>query len=384
VSWTVVGKLGKRLLATGTCVLCAAALVGCGLARPQVPDHPPSPSTAAAPRTESPGQHVPPTSMLVAPGRHAASCGPDDTDSTGCNETITMPGGARFEVYANYPMAGSAAVTQAVIVVHGTNRNADGYYEHMMAAAVKARVTDHVMVVAPHFEIDDDDPSGMLTWPENDAWKRGADSENGLSSFAVIDELVASLSDSHRFPRLQHITIAGHSAGGQFAQRYAAFGKAPSVLPWESFSFAIMNPSSYVYLDDERPGGPGGPFVRPAGGDCPDYDHYKYGLAGRTGYPGELSARRVVAQYATRSVTIFSGGDDTVDNGDMDTKCPAMLQGADRFDRATLFHEHFMALHPQAPHARVVVPGVGHHAARMFASPLTWPALFGAVAPGGD
>ena len=340
----------------------------------------PGPAAAPTRSAPAPGPTSPPRSMLVTPGSRDPGCGAGNPKQ--CGEQLTLPGGAKFQVYDNYPMAGSAAVTRAVVVVHGTGRNAEGYFQRMISAA-KSDGAGKVMVVAPWFEGDGEGkPSaGEATW-SNDAWKQGYPAQRpaGLSSFTVMDNLLASLSDRSRFPNLKHITVAGHSAGGQFTQRYAAFGKAPSQLSWVDFNFAVLNPSSYIYFDNQRPNSGGTSFAVPSSSSCSGYSDYKYGLGDRQGYPGQLTAQQAQAQYASRTVTIINGGADDFDNGDLDTDCAAMLQGPNRNSRGQYFLAHFLALQPNAPHNRVVVPGVAHDSGEMFASPLAAPALFGTSA----
>jgi hypothetical protein len=339
-------------------------------AAPTPPQNQPDQPRAAAPPTAAPSARTgtPPASMLARPGQRS-----------GNSEELTLPSGSAMTVFDNFPMSGASSVTRAVVVVHGTGRNAEGYYQRAVAAAKSAGVTDHTMVVAPWFKGDDGDKvaSGEASW-SNDAWKQGYPAESGsqVSSFTAMDNIMATLADKRRFPKLTHITLTGHSAGGQFTQRYAAFGKAPNVLNWVDFNFAVMNPSSYVYFDDARPG-KSGSFSVPSSSSCKDYNQYKYGLDGRQSYPGQLSAAAALAQYASRQVTIFNGGADTVDNGDLDTDCGAMLQGANRELRGQYFFNHFKALEPQAPHKRIVVPGVDHDSEAMLGSPLAAATLFG-------
>jgi hypothetical protein len=76
-------------------------------------------------------------------------------------------------------------------------------------------------------------------------------------------------------------------------------------------------------------------------------------------------------------VTILNGGADTFDNGDLDTNCGAMLQGPNRNARGQYFFQLFHAQEPNAPHNRIVVPGVDHDSAGMLSSPLATPILFG-------
>lgn len=342
-----------------------------------VPAPAPPPAVAPVPAPRAPAHSAtpprrvtgtPPASLMARPGTRSST-----------QENITLPSGAKFTVFDSFPMSGSAVVTRALVVVHGTGRNAEAYFQRAVSAAKSAGASGHTIVIAPWFTGDKDKgASGDPNW-ENDAWKQGypAESPAGLSSFTAMDNIMATLADKRRFPKLTHITLAGHSAGGQFTQRYAAFGRGPNLLPWVDFNFAVMNPSSYVYFDSARPGKSGGSFTTPSGSSCSDYNEYKYGLQGREGYPAALSAAAARAQFASRTVTILNGGADTVDNGDLDKGCGAMLQGANRNVRGQYFYQHFKALEPSAPIKRIVVPDVDHDGGAMLASPLSRATLFG-------
>jgi pimeloyl-ACP methyl ester carboxylesterase len=319
---------------------------------------------------------VPPRPLAGEAPAMPAQCG---EDGARCREQLIFSSGRRLSVYRNVPMSGSRAVTRALVVVHGTGRNPVSTFTGMMRAATEAGVLAHTLVLAPFFKTSEDSPSDRdATWTSG-GWKvgDGAVEPSGLSSFAAMDEIVTSLADRSRFPNLTHITVVGHSAGGQFTQRYAAFGLAPGVVRGVGVNFVVANPSSYVYLDPARPEPDGGGFRTPSGGACPDYDTYKYGLAGRGGYPGRLTPEQARATYLSRRVTILNGGADTVQNGDMDTDCGAMLQGPNRAARGANFYRRIHGLYPNAPHDRIVVPGVDHDHYALFESPLALGALFG-------
>ena len=89
-----------------------------------------------------------------------------------------------------------------------------------------------------------------------------------LSSFAVADRLLAELSDAKRFPNLRRIVLAGHSAGGQFVNRYVAVGRLGESGAGPArrleYRFLVANPSSYLYLDGRRPVAGGDRFEVPA------------------------------------------------------------------------------------------------------------------------
>ena len=269
-------------------------------------------------------------------------------------ETIALPGGGKARVVTNVPLAGNKTVDRAVVVVHGTDRNAHDYYARMRTAARKAGVEVRTAVLAPWFD---------KAWP--DTWKQGGLS-GGVSSFEVVDQLLALLADPRLFPNVVRVTVAGHSAGAQFTQRHAVFGAAPTRLP---VNWLVANPSSFVYLDGWRPA--------PTKG-CSSYNKYKYGLDRRPpGYVAALTDQQARSRYTGRAVTVANGGDDVTDDGDLDTSCAANTQGPHRLARGRAFTDRVRLLYPDAPHSYVVVPGVGHDSARMFQHSSLRPALFG-------
>ena len=168
-------------------------------------------------------------------------------------------------------------VTTVLIVVHGSGRTAEDYLYGAMsslpttaATATKTQTDqqDSIMVLSPWFLDRDDDtmvsnnnsnnnnnnsssssssssssndtipiplPPNTLRWYENGptlyhTWRYGANAiDSSFSSFAVMDALVERLmDDSVRFPSLQRIVITGHSAGGQYVQRWALLSNSPA------------------------------------------------------------------------------------------------------------------------------------------------------------
>jgi hypothetical protein len=302
-------------------------------------------------------------------GRHSQKC---------IQSLIGLDGRWKLQTFQNMPLTGSVAATHAVVVIHGAGRNAAGYFASMMNAATKAGVVGHTLIVAPWFKTRSDKPDhGEAVW-SNDGWKQGdaAITPTPVSSFAVIDRLLTSLADRSRFPNLRWITLSGHSAGGQFTQRYAAFGLAPNQLSQTPVNFVVANPSSFVYFSPLRPLLTGR-FAEPSPSSCPGFDNYKYGMAKRSGYVAALSAAQAEMTYTSRRVTLLTGALDTTDNGDEDTSCQARLEGPNRASRSANYLAYTHRIAPNAPHDRVIIPGVGHDGDAMFASPLSWPSLFG-------
>jgi pimeloyl-ACP methyl ester carboxylesterase len=142
-----------------------------------------------------------------------------------CERWITYAGGpARSMVYSSFPLdARNAAITRALVMVHGAGRNADHYFETATAAGFLAGVLDSTIIIAPRFIASPDKPAANeVLWPERgDTWRSGGMSPTNptISSFDFMDEIVRTLADKKIFPNLTRIVVAGHSAGGQFANR---------------------------------------------------------------------------------------------------------------------------------------------------------------------
>ncbi len=318
------------------------------------------------------------------------------TEEGACRRELTLPDGNILFYWANLSLeptaeeAGcNARVDRVVLVQHGNQRTPWSYFNYMQEAAAIAGVEDRTLIVAPWFPAEEDvTPPGFARWTSG-GWKGGDGSifPPSISSFSVYDHIVSTLLlDASVHPQLADVVFAGHSAGAQFAQRYAVAsdlggGEAPAA----TFRWLVANPSSYLYLDPFRWDQLGAPpdvnFTIPAGTECDDsYDDYKYGLANLS--PGHYVAKHLAdipALYLDRDVTYLLGEDDIEtdpDVDDLDGTCPAELQGVHRLQRGLVFTGFLDARYPQQLHDTVTVPGVGHSAGGMFTSSQGVAALF--------
>jgi hypothetical protein len=279
------------------------------------------------------------------------------------------------------------AIERAIIVLHGAGRNAPSSYDAIVEMLRDAG-QQNTLVVAPQFltEIDVNgrdsrDRRADLTYWRSGIWSQGdradgASAGDRPSSFEVLDRLVEEIARPGRYPNLKEITIAGHSAGAQFVQRYAAGSRIEeqrSVAARSiTFKYVVANPSSYLYL-----------FPRPVDRtiqDCPRFDEYKYGLRNLNAYLQPVGADAIRAAYPNKDVTILLGRQDYQQiDPSMDAACPAMAQGANRLSRGLRFVQHLDANYgPGGHHTRaILVPGVGHNARGMFTSAEGRAALLG-------
>lgn len=70
--------------------------------------------------------------------------------------------------------------------------------------------------------------SDALVW-KSSRWANGAGnqypvSRRGVSSYAVIDQMIKYFDNQTLYPNLRQIVVAGHSLGAQFVNRYASVG----------------------------------------------------------------------------------------------------------------------------------------------------------------
>jgi len=287
--------------------------------------------------------------------------------------------------YVNRAVAAATpapAVEQAVIILHGERRNAEDYFhigERLLAA--EHWPAAHTLLIAPGFFTARDQPNvpGLALWDKR--WMQGSPSvqgQAGITPMQALDDLLTWITDGNRYPRLKRVLLIGHSAGGQLLQRYAVFGGAEQHLsvPGIEVRYVISSPSSYLYFDDRRPAGAG--FDNSAVVPCPEVNHYRYGLEG---LPPYLSAQPIAApelfkRYAAKHITYLVGGaDNDPDHRLLDKSCAAEAQGRSRLDRQRYFLAYERLLgqqwHANLHRRQAEIPGVGHSAQGLYASPVT-------------
>ena len=202
------------------------------------------------------------TFLLIAQVTAAASSTPCTAAEAKCTQFVTLKGGpARSLVYTTYPLdKRNDRIRRALIMVHGTNRNADHYFRTATTAAFLAGALDDAIVIAPRVASADGSCHDTLDTNEvswscgGDSWRSGGVSPTSkdLTSFDFVDAILRKLADKKIFPNLQAIVVAGHSAGGQFVARYEMANKVHDTLG-VPVSYVVANPSSYAWPDSTRP-----------------------------------------------------------------------------------------------------------------------------------
>lgn len=225
-----------------------------------------------------------------------------------------------------------------LLVFHGIGRNADGYRDHARPLADRlCRI-----VAAPLF-----DAARFPSWRYQ---RGGIVHEGGVRppgewTGEIIPRLVAWLGANQGAPGMPYALI-GHSAGAQFLGRVAAY------TPTGATQIVLANPSTYVL---------------PSLQDDPPY-----------GFRGMADGEALLRRYLALPLTVLLGEADVLSK-DLADDPPARTQGATRFERG---QRTFAAAQAEARKhdwlfkwRLLTVPGIGHDATAMFASPQALQAL---------
>ncbi|WP_338473919.1 alpha/beta hydrolase [Pseudomonas sp. MS646] len=268
-----------------------------------------------------------------------------------------------------------ASIQRVLIILHGRLRNADTYLHSAEKAAGQAGQLGTTLIIAPQFLNEQDVarhllPNDLLRWQGND-WMAGGLSTgpHPVSSFQVLDDIVARVSDRQQFPEVQQIVIAGHSGGAQVVQRYALLAHGPFRI---NPRFVVANPSSYAYFDEQRP-------MAFDAASCPGFNHWKYGLKNLPAYAAGQTPAQLEDNYIKRDIVYLLGQQDVdPEHPALDKSCEAQTQGPYRLLRGHFFFDYLTRRHPgEMPQQLIEVPGIGHDGSGMFNSPEGLKALFG-------
>ncbi len=279
----------------------------------------------------------------------------------------------------------NTSITSAVIGVHGSGRNAQRPLEVLtLAAQIEGVNLDGTLLISPQYVGDDEVAQFSLSsdypfWGGTE-WRTGDDAEEqDISSFAVMDSLIYTLA---RYENMQSIVLTGHSAGGQFTARYAASSPVADSLATLGISmrFVVNNPGTYTYMDNKRKvPGTENTFEVPQAfviASCPNYNVYEHGLDDLPPYLDAIGEDGIRERLAQRRVAYLIGQNDndaSPEETSINEECESILQGRDRFERATNFFNHLLDFYGPSINENItfeVVPNAGHSSGEMYPSEI--------------
>ncbi|MFC1530201.1 hypothetical protein ACFL6R_05750 [Gemmatimonadota bacterium] len=294
---------------------------------------------------------------------------------------LEFDNGLRLPYYRTYDLnLKNTAVTAALIIVHGSGR---GAFQLGIDLADSAGVEASTLIITPRFYPNwDEIPSDEPYWSTH-GWKWGEESltdairPGSISSFDPIDRFIQQINNPELFPSLTSITIAGHSAGGQFAHRYAVGNQVEQFLAGITVRYVISNPSTYVYIRPERAlAGTLDEFEIPDVPDCGEYNSWPYGFDTSPPYYSGLTLTQIQNQVRSRDMVYLAGDADTLITGSLDQSCGANYSGRNRYERSVIMKNLMDTFFAGHTHVLTVVPGVGHSGRSMFMSTRGLAALF--------
>ncbi|MBC7369425.1 MAG: alpha/beta fold hydrolase, partial [Undibacterium sp.] len=232
------------------------------------------------------------------------------------------------------------------VICHGVSRNAEDYRNFAITLAERF----HAIVVAPLF---DKERFPSLRYQRGGLVdKAGKVQARDDWTYAAIPRLVADVRAREGVATLPYYLI-GHSAGGQFLVRLAAF------LPGEATRIVAGNPGSHLFPARDQ--------------------EFGYGFGG---LPAELSNDEVIRRYLAAPLTFYLGTGDITPEHSFDASAEGMRQGPNRLERGRACFAAAQKLAKDRGWAfnwrKVETPGIGHDAAFMFAAKEVEDAIFGA------
>ena len=311
--------------------------------------------------------------------------------------------GARSKLYATYPLdRPDPRIRRALIMVHGALRNPDHYFATATSAGFLAGALGDTEIIAPDFasaegECQDKLATREVSWScSGTPWQSGgtAAGDPSLSSFDFMDAIIERLGDRRRFPNLEVIVVAGHSAGGQFVARYEMTNQIHERLA-VPVRYVVANPSSYAWPDAARPSPTGGAEPAAAreawssdkpGADyaygpfddskAPGFDRWPYGLEDRrVGAAARLDVDQLRRNLASRPTTYLLGQVDVLPLGGFDDSPKAMAQGPTRRARGEAFVKRIEETLGAKPDL-MIVPECGHNDRCIYTTETVLPVIF--------
>jgi pimeloyl-ACP methyl ester carboxylesterase len=219
-----------------------------------------------------------------------------------------------------------------LIVCHGTLRNADEYCADAKILANRFGI----LIVAPKF-----DKERFPNWRYH---RGGILDENGMPrepkqwTYEMIPPIVEHF--RKLYGKDLNYAMIGHSAGGQFVNRYAATGQSGAS------AMIVSNPSTVVFPTNKV--------------------NYPYGMGGVPGI--------TLRSYLAQPIWFYMGESDNVPDEDLDVSIEANKQGYARLQRSSACYEQGKVIAEQLKlpfnWKLLTVPKIGHDHTKMFNSPI--------------
>lgn len=282
------------------------------------------------------------------------------------NRTLSIPNGNNsgsgiMPFYITENTNTPETVKRAILMWPGKPRDTWNYANLMLnARSVVATnfaswgiTNDSVLILAPAFLDAADMTAGAAHQGEitfgGELWQRGSasktpDMPESITSYEIMDFFADMLFNKTYYPNLNQVVVVGHSLGGQASMRYALLKKTKYYD--NNMRFWVGNPGSWTWLSDARPYPGANNSCLPTTDES--YTSWPYGLNGNQSEITKYARKDVLAdqdwvvqRYINRTVHYALA---LLDNGEGDSRCQAMWQGANHLDRGSQFILQYQSL----------------------------------------
>ena len=269
-------------------------------------------------------------------------------------------------------------VERLIVVIHSSSYDPDFYIGTLTSiAADHPKLQEKLLIISPAFYRKDKTTlKDVVLWQTDPFWGNNRalfqNKEMTVSAFEILDDFISQLLSSGNFPHIKQIVILGHSAGGQFVNRYAA---ANTFMDKHTtpVKFLVMAPSSYLYFSPKRANDATRTHFEIPDMKKTGYNQWGYGLEKLYGFHKKhnITAQKMEKRYPGLKIRYLVGSKDERLSITLDMNTEAMLQGLNRKIRAMTYYnhlqEHFGSDITQHQDF-FIIDGIGHSAKDLIES----------------
>ena len=270
---------------------------------------------------------------------------PDERIAAGVSQIVVRVSSYPIQVFTYKPRSYHPATSPLLVVFHGILRNAGEYRDDARGLGDRLGA----LVIAPQFDLE--------RFPTDKYQRGGIFREDGTLApraewtYALVPQIVDQVRAIESRPEMPCYFI-GHSAGGQFVVRMAAFSDVSGAR------LVAANAGSYLFATRDMP--------------------FAYGFGN---LPTELSDDAALRRYLAKPLTLYLGTADDHPDEHFDASPQAMLQGESRYERG----QKSFALAQRLAQENgwefnwrlVIVQGIHHDHLKMFNAPKARDAVLG-------
>lgn len=235
-------------------------------------------------------------------------------------------------VYYYIPDNGDIQTMPVLLVMHGADRKASPLLEYWKKQADER----HFMVFIPELNARD---YPLRDYQEMGILKKDSTLNNPKYRTALLIDRLFEYIRAHSGSNAKGYTLYGHSAGGQFVQRFMLFHDSPYVE-----KAVIGSPGWYTFPDTTK--------------------NYPYGVKN---LPFVTEER--LRKYLAKPIILQLGVGDTIRESYLRKTAEAEAQGANRYERGKAFYAALVHLAEEKSWplkwTELETIGIGHHSGRM-------------------